>query len=77
MIGLLSEGSPLIDMIKLTDWFWTVIKLTTIIRLTLTYILGEPKNDLEDSLDVVAVISDYPEVVQYCPSHHLSEMSNR
>ena len=77
VIGLLSEESPLIDMIKLTDWFWTVIKLTTIIRLTLTYILGEPKHDLEDSLDVVAVISDYPEVVQDCPGHHLSEMSNR
>ena len=77
VIGLLSEESPLIDMIKLTDWFWTVIKLTTIIRLTLTYILGEPQDYLEDGPDVIAVVSDYPEVVQDCPRHHLSEIINR
>ena len=81
VIGLLSEESPLIDMIKLTDWFWTVIKLTRITRamqvLTLTYILGEPKHHLEDGPDVIAVVSDYPEVVQDCPRHHLSEIINR
>ena len=80
VIGLLSEESPLIDMIKLTDWFWTIIKLTRIRRPSqvprLTYILGEPQDYLEDGSDVIAVVSDYPEVVQDCPRHHLSEIIN-
>ena len=45
--------------------------------LTLTNILGQPHHHLEDGPDVVAVVSDYPEVVQNCPSNHLPEISNQ
>ena len=72
------------DWLTWSNFYWLVlqlIKLTRIIQVkqvfTLTYILGQPKNYLEDGPDVIAVVSDYPEVVQDCPRHHLSEIINR